>query len=330
VTDPVEPSWPVPAALEGERLDRALALITGLSRRQVNDVIDAGRVRIGRRPITSRSRRVHTGEKLHVEGGIEPAPTAALEADPGVEFRVVHSDDAVIVVDKPAGLVVHPGNGNWTGTLVHGLLARFPDLGALAGDGDTADRPGIVHRLDKGTSGLMVVARTTEARDDLISQLARRSVSREYVALLVGSVESDAGLIDAPLGRSDTDPSRIRVQAGGRDARTRYSVEAHYAQPRPTTLVRCKLETGRTHQIRVHFASIGHPVVGDDRYGGRSRSWWPDRFDAFLAPGRPFLHAAALGFEHPLSREVLHFSAPVPDDLEDLLASISPATNPQV
>jgi 23S rRNA pseudouridine1911/1915/1917 synthase len=330
VSEPTGAVWPVPAALEGERLDRALALITGLSRREINEVIDAGRVRIGRRPVMSHSRRVHTGEKLLVEGAIEPAAAVGLEPDAGIDFRVVYSDEAVIVVDKPAGLVVHPGNGNWTGTLVHGLLARFPDLAPLAGEDDTADRPGIVHRLDKGTSGLMVVARTADARDDLIAQLARRSVSREYIALLVGAVDSDAGLIDAPLGRSDTDPSRIRVQAGGREARTRYSVEARYAEPRPTTLVRCKLETGRTHQIRVHFASIGHPVVGDDRYGGRSRTWWPDRFDAFLAEGRPFLHAAALGFEHPLSREALHFSAALPEDLANLLASIGPGANPQV
>ena len=306
----------MPAALEGERVDRALALITGLSRREVNSVLDEGRVSLGRRVVTSRSRKVHAGEKLAVEGDLAPASHGAPEADPTVEVPVVHSDDSVVVVDKPAGLVVHPGNGNWTGTLVHGLLSLFPDLQSLA-VGDQTDRPGIVHRLDKGTSGLLVVARTAEARDDLMGQLARREMSREYITLVHGTVESDGGVIDAPLGRSDIDPSRIRVQTGGRSARTRYSVEARYAEPGPTTLLRCRLETGRTHQIRVHLASIGHPVVGDDRYGGR-RPTGPQ-----LPAGRPFLHAAALGFRHPANGEEMHFTSPLPADLESLIAGIT-------
>lgn len=311
--------WPVPAALEGERVDRALALITGLSRREVNDVLDAGRVSIGARVVTSRSRKVRAGEKLSVEGDVAPAETGPPGPDPSVEVPVVYADDAVIVVDKPAGLVVHPGNGNWTGTLVHGLLARFPDLAALA-TGEQTDRPGIVHRLDKGTSGLLVVARTPEARDELIGQLSRREMTREYIALVYGRVDSDDGVIDAPLGRSDIDPSRIRVQSGGRSARTRYSVESRFSHPVPATLIRCRLETGRTHQIRVHLSSIGHPVVGDDRYGGRSRAQGPH-----LPPGRPFLHAAALGFVHPATAVPMHFTSPLPADLEEFLATISPA-----
>src|SRR5262249_5298447 len=151
---------------------------------------------------------------------------------------------------------VHPGAGNPTGTLVHGLLARFPELADWAG---TSDRPGIVHRLDKGTSGLLIVARTPDAQAALAAELARRQVGREYVTLVRGPVDADAGLVDAPLGRSERDPTRFRVQAGGRPARTRYEVEARFAGPVPTTLLRCRLETGRTHQIRVHLASIGHP-----------------------------------------------------------------------
>jgi 23S rRNA pseudouridine1911/1915/1917 synthase len=219
--------------------------------------------------------------------------------------------------------VVHPGNGNREGTLVHGLLARFPDLAAMS-TGDTVDRPGIVHRLDKGTSGLLVVARTPEARDDLVDQLSRRAVKRDYVALVLGTVESEGGLIDAPLGRSDIEPSRIRVQAGGREARTRYTVESRFEAPVATTLIRCQLETGRTHQIRVHLSSIGHPVVGDDRYGGRRGPAWAPGFDRSLPAGRPFLHAAGLGFRHPVSGEALHFSSELPEDLKNFLATIDP------
>ena len=308
----------MPSALDGERVDRALALITGLSRREVNAVLDDGRVSIGRRVVTSHSRKVHTGEKLAVQGDVEPDRPGPPIADPSVEVPVVYADEAVIVVDKPAGLVVHPGNGNWTGTLVHGLLARFPDMAALA-TGDQTDRPGIVHRLDKGTSGLLVVARTPEARDELTGQLARREMNREYTTLVFGTMESDVGVVDAPLGRSDIDPSRIRVQAGGRPARTRYTVESRFDGAVPTTLLRCRLETGRTHQIRVHLSSIGHPVVGDDRYGGRSRAGGPK-----LPPGRPFLHAAKLGFVHPSTGRSLSFDSALPADLSALLEMINP------
>ncbi|HWE57357.1 MAG TPA: RluA family pseudouridine synthase [Acidimicrobiales bacterium] len=312
--------WEIPAALEGERVDRALALITGLSRREVNDVLDAGRVRVGRRAVTSRSRKVRAGEHLIVDGDLEPEVVPAPAADPDVDVPVLYQDEAVIVVDKPAGLVVHPGNGNREGTLVHGLLARFPDLAALGDDEKTVDRPGIVHRLDKGTSGLLVVARTPEARRSLIGQLSDRTMGREYLALVFGRVDADGGLIDAPLGRSDADPSRIRVQSGGRPARTRYDVRTRYEEPVPTTLIGCKLETGRTHQIRVHLSSIGHPVVGDERYGGRNKSSWPDLFEPFLPFGRPFLHAAALVFDHPVTHRAVRFEAPVPTDLAGLLS----------
>jgi 23S rRNA pseudouridine1911/1915/1917 synthase len=319
VPEPPSQRWPVPAALDGERVDRALALITGLSRRQVNEVLDEGRVSVGRRVVESRSRRVHTGEHLEVRGLLEPPGPASLLPDPSVEVPVVYEDGAVIVVDKPPGLVVHPGHGNHQGTLVQGLLARYPDLAELA-TGDAASRPGIVHRLDKGTSGLLVVARTPAARDDLVAQMSGRTVEREYLTVVFGQVESDGGLIDAPLGRSDADPSRIRVQTGGRPARTRYEVLERYSTPVPATLVRCRLETGRTHQIRVHLASIGHPVAGDDRYGGRARHGWPD-----LPSERPFLHAAELGFAHPVTGRAQHFSSPLPLDLETVLRELGPA-----
>jgi 23S rRNA pseudouridine1911/1915/1917 synthase len=321
----VNEEWQVPNALDGERVDRVLALITGLSRREVNRLIEEAQVTVEGQSVSSRSRRVRSGERLGVEGPIEAAAPPVLAADPSVPVPVVWCDDEVIVVDKPAGVVVHPGAGHLNATLVHGLLARFPELAAV---GDPADatgsgpRPGIVHRLDRGTSGLMVVARSPAARAALVRQLARRDVGREYVTLVAGSVESDAGLVDAPLGRHDSDPTRMRVQTGGRDARTRYEVQDRFAEPVPTSLLRCRLETGRTHQIRVHLASIGHPVIGDDRYGPGRRAWSP------LPPGRPFLHATELNFDHPGTGQRMRFSSPLPEDLEAVLRTISPSQKP--
>lgn len=313
--------WDVPAALDGERIDRALALITGLSRNQVGGLFDAGRVRRGNRVVTSRSSHVRTGERLAVDGDPDVDAPLAPVADDSVEVPVVWSDESLIVVDKPAGMVVHPGAGNRSGTLVHGLLARYPDLQTLVDTSDSRadrDRPGIVHRLDKGTSGLMVVARTRAARESLVAQLAARRVGRQYIALVAGAVEADAGVIDAPLGRSDHDPTRMAVRFGGRPARTRYEVRGRYARPVDTSLLRCRLETGRTHQIRVHLASIGHPVIGDDRYGPRRSSAWRP-----LPAGRPFLHAAVLSFEHPVGGELLEFTSALPEDLVEVLAGIS-------
>jgi 23S rRNA pseudouridine1911/1915/1917 synthase len=305
----------VPSALDGERVDRALALLTGLSRKLVNGLIDAGRVSVGANPVMSRSRKVRVGEQLSVEGQLPSGEPGAPIGDPSVEVPVVWSDDDVIVVDKPAGLVVHPGAGSRSGTLVNGLLAMFPDLADAGGE---PDRPGIVHRLDKGTSGLLVVARTPAAFESLASQMARRTVGREYSALVAGNVDADEGLIDAPLGRSELDPTRIRVRAGGRTARTEYTVIERFDDPVSATLVACRLRTGRTHQIRVHFASIGHPVVGDDRYGPRKKDGW-----APLPHGRPFLHAARLQFDHPTTGEVMTFSSELPPDLSDVLRGIS-------
>ncbi len=191
---------------------------------------------------------------------------------------------------------MHPGAGNQQGTLVHGLLARWPELAGVAQAGGE-DRPGIVHRLDKGTSGLLVVARTGAARDALVDQLAGRAMRRRYAALVWGRVEEDEGLIDAPIQRAEADPTRMAVRAGGREARTRYRVEHRYQTPDDITLLDCRLETGRTHQIRVHLAAIGHPVLGDPRYG-RGGHRWPGGVTR-LAAGRVWLHARELAFDHP-------------------------------
>lgn len=298
----------VPASLDGVRVDRAVALLADLTRSAVDGLVTAERVRVDGRTVGSRSTPLRAGQALEVDlpedvGVDRPGP------DPSVAVPVVYADDEVIVVDKPAGLVVHPGAGHRTGTLVNGLLARFPDLAALAeGPGADPDRPGIVHRLDRGTSGLLVVARTPEARAGLVAQLAGRRVQRTYRALVFGAVEGEAGVIDAPIGRSATTPTRMAVSRTGRQARTRYQVDGRFSRPVPTTLLRAELETGRTHQIRVHLAAIGHPVVGDDVYT-RGRS----------VPGavveRPFLHAAALAFDHPATGDRVSFTSPLPADL---------------
>ena len=300
----------VPAALAGERVDRAVALLTGLPRSEVASLVSSGAVRIGGVSVRTRSRRVAEGDVLEVD---VPAAVAVESAagDPSVDVAVVHADADVIVVDKPAGLVVHPGSGNPAGTLVNGLLARYPDV---AGVGVDPSRPGIVHRLDKGTSGLLVVARSRRAYESLVAQLSARSVARVYLALVAGAVESPAGMIDAPIGRGETDPTRMTVSARGREARTRYEVVERFTSPIPCTLVECRLETGRTHQIRVHLAAIGHPVVGDARYGG---------VRAGLRVPRPFLHAHQLAFDHPATGERVSWSSPLPPDLDEVRGGLS-------
>ena len=292
----------VPDAMAGERIDRVVAMVTGLSRNEVAALIDDGKVLVGGVPVSSRSLRVRTGAELEVDVPDRVA-SEALEADPSVVVDVVHEDPHLLVIDKPAGLVVHPGAGQRTGTLVQGLLARYPELAGVGGD---PERPGVVHRLDKGTSGLLLVARTDEAHAALVAALAERKVHRRYRALVWGHVEAPRGLIDAPIGRSTRERTRMAIDERGREARTRYEVVARYSAPVDLTELECTLETGRTHQIRVHLRSIGHPVVGDARYGGERQS---------VPLDRPFLHAERLGLDHPVTGEPLSFESPLPDDL---------------
>jgi 23S rRNA pseudouridine1911/1915/1917 synthase len=305
----------VPAALDGVRVDRAVALLADVSRGQAAELVADGRVAVDGVPVATRSAALVAGATLAVD--LPDAAPAGVEPEPDVELRVVHADEAVVVVDKPAGVVVHPGAGHTHGTLVAGLLARFPDL---AGVGDP-ERPGIVHRLDRGTSGLLVVARTVAAYQSLTAQLAERTVGRRYVALVTGHVADDRGVVDAPIGRSSRTPTKMAVSVNGRPARTGYRVlrrlAAQPALDRPSTLLALALETGRTHQIRVHLAAIGHPVVGDDRYGP------PGRVGGRALPaGRLFLHAAQLGFDHPGSGERVMWTSPLPDDLAGLTGPV--------
>jgi len=298
----------VPATLAGDRVDRALSFLTGWPRAAVQVLIEDGAVTVDGNVVT-KSHRLQEGSVVDVlaepdlGGDAPPTPDAAVPVD--VRF----ADDDVIVVAKPAGLVVHPGAGHAGGTLVNGLLARFPEISAV---GDPA-RPGIVHRLDRDTSGLLAVARSAAGYESLVDQLARRSVERLYETLVWGQLSAPRGVIDAPIGRSEARRTRMAVRSAGKEARTGYRVVEVFETPRCSRL-ECKLETGRTHQIRVHLAAIGHPVVGDPSYGGAREP---------IALARPFLHAATLGFEQPVTGEPLRFDDPLPDDLAAVLAALS-------
>ena len=302
----------VPAALVGERLDRVVALATGLTRAQVQRLVADGKVQVDGVNETRPGRRLGLAQVVAVEAGpagpgpVGPAP------DPDVDFRVVHEDEWLLVVDKPAGLVVHPGAGTPGRTLVNGLLARYPEIGEVG----EPDRPGIVHRLDKGTSGLMVVARTAESYDHLIEMMSSRRVSRRYLALVEGEMAADNGVVDAPVGRSSRQPTRMAVSAAGRSARTAYTVIRRYSES-GATLVECALDTGRTHQIRVHLTAIGHAVVGDPQYHQ------PGRRDSRPRLGRPFLHAFLLALDHPATGEHQEFRSELPADLAGYLSALS-------
>jgi 23S rRNA pseudouridine1911/1915/1917 synthase len=294
----------VPGALAGERLDRALATLTGWSRAEVARLIDDGDVLVGGRSV-AKSHRLEAGEVVELLS--EPAPAQPPGPEP-VRVDVRFADEDVIAVSKPPGLVVHPGAGHAGGTLVNGLLHRFPDI---AGVGDPA-RPGIVHRLDRDTSGLMIVARSPAAYDALVAALARHEIERRYLALVWGHLDAPRGVVDAPIGRSPTRRTRMAVRDEGRAARTTYEVQREYEEPK-VSLLECRLETGRTHQVRVHLSAIDHPIVGDAAYRGARSS---------LSMARPFLHAHRLVLDHPATGKRLTFEDPLPPELESVLASL--------
>lgn len=299
----------IPPALAGDRLDRVVALLADLSRAQSAALITAGGVAVdGERAATGKV-KLEEGQTISIDTSRLPEKEMP-RADASVVINVVHADGDVVVVNKQHGLVVHPGAGNPTGTLVHGLLAMYPEIADV---GDPM-RPGIVHRLDAGTTGLMVVARSPEAYESLVDQLSSRRVHREYVAVAVGHFDAKTGVVDAAIGRDLRELTKMAVRVDGKPARTRYEVVREFSAPIVASLVRCQLETGRTHQIRVHLAAVGHPVLGDATYGG-VRSTVPF--------GRPALHAVRLSFAHPRSGTELEFEAPLPPDIESLIARLS-------
>lgn len=310
----------VPAALAGERLDRVVSLLTAASRAEAAVLVAEGGAVVDGVVATSGKVRLQEGQVLDVDPAFLPRPTPPA-ADPSVEFGVVYADDQVVVVDKPAGLVVHPGAGHPTGTLVNGLLARFPDIAEVG----QAGRPGIVHRLDVGTSGLLVVARTALAYDQLVTALARRDVGRRYRTLVWGRPANPIGVIDAPVGRDHRDPMKMAVVVDGKSARTRYRTLAVYRGDTGGAEVSeldCRLETGRTHQIRVHLAHIGHPLLGDTVYGPgfktKANQLGPQARAALERLGRQALHAYLLALEHPGTGEVLEWTSEPPADIAAL------------
>jgi len=289
----------LPAAAAGDRFDAALArALPQYSRNRLRAWIDSGRVTLDGRPAPA-TRRVRGGELVVVAG--EPDPREAAFAPEAIALAVVYEDDALIVVDKAAGLVVHPGSGNWTGTLANALIHHAPQLA-------TVPRAGIVHRLDKDTSGLLVIAKTLAAQTALVRQMQARSVTREYIALAEGDIAS-AGVVDAPIGRHPTRRTTMAVVATGKAARTHFAVVERFGA---ATLLRCRLETGRTHQIRVHLASLGHPLVGDPVYGRKGA----------VAFARQALHAARLALVHPVSGRGARWESPLPRDFDALLAEL--------
>jgi 23S rRNA pseudouridine1911/1915/1917 synthase len=296
----------VDAAHDGARLDVFLsARLPALSRSRLHNLIAAGAVRVGgetRKPAS----RVHRGQEVTVE--IPVVPPAEVIAEP-ISLDVRYEDRDLLVVNKPAGLPVHPGPGHAGGTLVNALLARVPGLAGVGG----ALRPGIVHRLDKDTSGLLVVAKTEAALRALQAAIKAREVRREYLALVHGRVAVAEGTIEAPIARHPRHRRRMAVVARGREAVTRYRVRDRFGA---ATLVEASLQTGRTHQIRVHFAHLGHPVVGDPVYGRRGERW---------GMRRQALHAFRLTFTHPGTGALIAVEAPLPQDMANALDAVRAA-----
>lgn len=309
----------VPADEGGVRLDQWLTVrLPDLSRTRIRRLIDDRAARVDGR-IVKAAHRLRGGEVVEAEVPPRPPETMAPEAIP---LAIVYEDADVLVVDKPVGMVTHPGAGHPTGTLAAAALAHAPEMEGVGGP----RRPGIVHRLDKGTSGLIVLAKTQAAYESLTVQLARRTVSRRYLCLVHGIPRAASGTIDRPIGRDTRSRTRMAVMPEGKGKRavTRYSVLERLGAE---ALVECRLETGRTHQIRVHMASIGHPLLGDSTYGGRARTsaLGPDVLSRLRGVA---LHAIGLSFEHPVTGEPCEFSSPLPYRIEGVLSHLRSAARP--
>lgn len=289
----------------GGRVDRVASDLTGLSRSRVQRLIADGRLTADGTTVRARA-QVTPGAALVLDVP-DPAPAEALPE--AIPLDVVYEDDDMLVVDKPAGLVVHPSPGHWSGTLVNALLGRGTEYGGIAG----VQRPGIVHRLDRDTSGLLLVAKTDAAQASLMAQLKARRVKKTYLALVQGSVAAAAGRIEAPIGRDPKNRQRMAVVPDGRLAVTAYRVRERFDN---WTLLEVDLVTGRTHQIRVHFAALGHAVAGDPVYGTGTSRRGPDTLD------RLFLHAWRVAFAAPSSGALVRLEAPLPDALEAVLADL--------
>jgi 23S rRNA pseudouridine1911/1915/1917 synthase len=298
----------------GWRLDRALAVaVPTLSRERLKALIRSGAVEAKGEAVRDPAIKVRGDEIFHIT---VPQPEPAHNVPQDIPLKIVFEDEHLLVVDKPAGLVVHPAAGNRDGTLVNALLHHCS--GSLSGIGGVA-RPGIVHRIDKDTSGLLLVAKTDVAHEGLAKQFAAHSIDRRYLAIVSGVPQQSQGIVDAPLARSAANRKKIAVVTGPRGKRA----VTHWKRLnvlRDTTLVECRLETGRTHQVRVHMASIGHPLIGDPVYGRPGRTH--GKLLNELGFGRQALHAAELGFTHPVTGRRLSFSSPMPPDMQELFNAL--------
>ncbi|MDP2761944.1 MAG: 23S rRNA pseudouridine(1911/1915/1917) synthase RluD [Sideroxyarcus sp.] len=304
----------VPLADGGLRLDQALVkLLPEYSRSRLQDWIGQGLVTVNGSPATVKQ-KMWGGERICVSPQIHPSDQTSQAED--IPLDIVYEDDAIIVLDKPVGLVVHPGSGNWQGTLLNALLHHVPELKAVP-------RAGIVHRLDKDTSGLMVVAKTLVAQTALVRQMQARSVKREYLALVWGELDY-GGVINVPIGRHPSQRVKMAALEGGKEAVTHYSIEAGFPS---CTLVRCRLETGRTHQIRVHMTHLGHPLVGDSVYQRGVQKCVPHLRGLLNTFPRQALHATKLALAHPLTGEQMEWESPLPQDMAELLDRIDEASN---
>lgn len=316
----VNPDFPdmlhfaVPADCAGLRFDQALAkLLPEYSRSRLQTWIAAGQASLDGVTATAKQ-KVWGGEEISVQPQTHPAEQPYLAED--IALDIVHEDDALLVINKPAGLVVHPGSGNWEGTLLNALLHHAPRLAEVP-------RAGIVHRLDKDTSGLLVVAKTIPAQTALVRQLQARSVTREYLALAWGELRRD-GRVDAPIGRHPAQRVKMAVVEDGKPAVTHFQVEERFPG---CTLLRCRLETGRTHQIRVHLAHIGHPLVGDSAYLKGAQKCLPQLRELLCGFPRQALHATRLALEHPGSGALMAWHAPLPADMAELLRRVREASH---
>src|SRR5688572_22595378 len=302
----------VPADLSGSRLDRALGeMFPDHSRSALARLVADGQVSINGQRAAKPSQKVETGQNIEV---IFPPPVPSTVEPQDIRVNILFDDADVVVIDKPAGLVVHPAAGHSDQTLVNALLFHVRDLSGVGGE----LRPGIVHRLDKETSGVMIVAKNDETHRALTAKWNSESVRKEYLALVYGTPTKSSGTIDAPIGRDPRERKRMSVVKGGRASITDYTVVERF---RGVSLVRCVLRTGRTHQIRVHLKHLGHPIVGDPLYSGPQWKGLPDKKlqKALAGMKRQALHAEKLTFAHPRSGEVLAFTAPVPGDMQALI-----------
>jgi len=332
VSEPETRLLQVASDAAADRLDRVLARAFGdLSRSRLQALVRDGRVKVAGAVVRESSARVQPGAEIVLE--IPAAAPAEPRGEP-IALAVVYEDEDIVVIDKPAGLVVHPAAGHDSGTLVNALIAHCGE--SLSGIGGVK-RPGIVHRLDKDTSGLLVVAKTDRAHRGLAAQFADHgrtgALERAYIALVWGVPDPTRGVVDGAIARSSANREKMAVVADdrGRHSRTHYAVEAVFgpAKEPVASFLRCTLETGRTHQIRVHMAKIGHPLLGDESYGAGFKTkavrLSPEAREALRGLGRQALHAAVLGFEHPLSGENLHFESEPPPDLQRLIGALRQA-----